>query len=486
MNDKANLGEVGDLGPEEFRRVAHEATDWIADYLTHVGELPVQARVRPGQIRSQFPNEPPEEGEPLESALETWRSTIVPGVTHWNHPAFFGYFPSSASAPGILGEMLAAALNVNAMVWRSSPAATELEEVATDWLRQLLGLPADFDGVINDTASSSTLYALATARQAAYPDVRETGLFGQAPGRIYASDQAHSSVEKAVLALGLGRTSFRAVESDDAFRMRPEALAAALEEDRAAGVRAIAVVATLGTTSTASVDPIREIVPLAKRYGAWLHVDAAYAGPAAVVPELRPIFSGWEDADSVVVNPHKWFFTPTDCSVLFCRHPELLVRAFSIVPEYLRSAEQSSTRSLMDYGIALGRRFRAVKLWLVIRTFGRAGLARRLGAYVRMASEMATWIDEVPGWERIAPASFSTVVFRYAPDGLGDAEANDLNQTILDRVNASGEAFLTHTVLRGRMAIRMAIGNVRTTPEHVARTWALLREVANDVGGQTD
>ncbi len=481
MKQKTPIGEVGDLPPEEFRRVAHEAVDWIADYLANVGDLPVQARVRPGDVRARFPASAPEEGESLDGALETWREVIVPGVTHWNHPGFFGYFPSSGSAPGILGELLAASLNVNAMVWRSSPAATEVEEVATDWLRRMMGLPEEFEGVINDTASNSTLYALATARQAAYPDVRERGLFGQPAGRVYASDQAHSSVEKAVLTLGLGRASFRAVESDEEFRMRPEALRAALEEDRAAGVRPIAIVATLGTTSTASMDPIAEIARIARDAGVWLHVDSAYAGSGAIVPELRPSFAGWESADSIVVNPHKWFFTPSDCSVLFCRHPEQLAGAFSLVPEYLRSAEQGSTRSLMNYGVALGRRFRALKLWLVMRTFGSAGLARRLLDYVHMADELAQRIDETPGWERVAPASFSTVVFRYAPPGLGLEEVNALNQRILDRVNASGEAFLTHTVLRGKMTLRMAIGNVRTTRAHVERAWELLRSAAEAV-----
>jgi len=478
MTKNTPIGEVGDLPPEEFRRIAHEAVDWIADYLTNVESLPVKAKVRPGEVRARFPASAPEEGESLDGALATWRDVIVPGITHWNHPAFFGYFPSSGSAPGILGEMLAAALNVNAMVWRSSPAATEVEELATDWLRQMLGLPADFEGVINDTASNSTLYALATARQVAYPDVRQTGLFGQPRGRIYASDQAHSSVEKAVLTLGLGRGSFRPIESDDAFRMRPEALRAALEEDVAAGVRPIAVVATLGTTSTASMDPVAEIARIAREFEIWLHVDSAYAGSGAIVPELRPRFSGWEGADSIVMNPHKWFFTPSDCSVLFCRHPEQLAGAFSLVPEYLRSAEQGSTRSLMNYGVALGRRFRALKLWLVMRTFGSAGLARRLLDYVHMADELAGWVDEAPGWERVAPASFSTVVFRYAPAGMGLDETNALNQRILDRVNASGEAFLTHTVLRGKMTLRMAIGNVKTTREHVVHAWELLRDAA--------
>lgn len=472
--------EPGDLPPEEFRRLAHEAADWMADYLANVGNLPVLARVRPGDVRGRLPSHPPEEGEELGAAFADFREIIVPGITHWNHPAFFGYFSISGSGPGILGEMLAAALNVNAMVWRSSPAATELEEVTLDWLRQLVGLPEGFEGTINDTASTSVLYALAAAREVAYPDSRQRGLFGVRPGRVYASEHAHSSVEKAVLALGFGRDGYRTIPVDEAFRMRPDALAEAMAADAAAGVVPVAVVATLGTTSTTSVDPVAQLLPAVREHGAWLHVDAAYGGPAAVLPELRPHFAGWEEADSVVINPHKWLFTPVDCSVLYCRRPEELVRAFSIVPEYLRTAETGKARDLMDYGVALGRRFRSLKLWFVLRYFGREGIAANLREHIRLAGAFAGWVDGEAGWEVSAPVPFSLVCFRAAPGGASAEEADAFNQRILDRVNASGEAFLTHTKLRGRMVLRLAIGNVKTTEAHVVRTWELLREAATE------
>ncbi|HSW30797.1 MAG TPA: pyridoxal-dependent decarboxylase [Longimicrobiales bacterium] len=466
------------MPPEEFRRLAHGAADWMADYLSGVGSLPVLAQVQPGDVRSALPAEPPEHGEDPELALADFRDIVLPGITHWNSPAFFAYFSISGSGPGILGEMLAAALNVNAMVWRSSPAATELEEVATDWLRQLVGLPVGFEGTINDTASSSVLYALAAAREVAYPESHRGGLFGLPRGRVYASEHAHSSVEKGVLTLGFGQDGFRTIPSDDAFRMRPEALRAALEEDRAAGIRPVAVVATTGTTSTTSVDPVDAIAPIAREFGAWLHVDAAYGGPAAIVPELRPLMAGWEEADSVVVNPHKWLFTPVDCSVLFCRRPHELVRAFSIVPEYLRSADTGKARDLMDYGVALGRRFRSLKLWFVLRYFGREGIVANLREHVRLARAFAGWVEAAEGWELAAPVPFALVCFRFAPAGVGPEEADALNQRILDRVNAGGEAFLTHTRLRGRVVLRLAVGNVKTTEAHVARAWALLVEAA--------
>lgn len=470
----------GDMPPEEFRRLAHEAADWMADYLSGVGSLPVLARVQPGEVRSRLPAAPPERGEDAGAALADFREVVLPGITHWNHPAFFAYFSISGSGPGILGEMLAAALNVNAMVWRSSPAATELEEVATDWLRQLVGLPAGFEGTINDTASSSVLYALAAAREVAYPQSHREGLFGLPRGRIYASEHAHSSIEKGVLTLGFGQEGFRAIATDHAFRMCPDALRAALEEDVAAGIRPVAVVATTGTTSTTSVDPVDAIAPLAREFGAWLHVDAAYGGPAAIVPELRPLLAGWEQADSVVVNPHKWLFTPVDCSVLFCRRPRDLVRAFSIVPEYLRSADTGKARDLMDYGVALGRRFRSLKLWFVLRYFGRDGIVANLREHVRLARAFAGWVEAEDGWEVSAPVPFALVCFRFAPEGAAPEEADALNQRILDRVNASGEAFLTHTRLHGRMVLRLAVGNVKTTEAHVARAWELLREAARD------
>lgn len=469
------------MPPEEFRRVAREAVDWIADYLDGVGDLPVFPPIDPGAVRESLPADPPEVGEPLDAALSDFRDIVVPGINHWNHPAFFGYFSVTASGPGIIGEMLAAALNVNAMVWRSAPAATELEDVATDWLRRLLALPPAFEGVINDTASSSSLYALAAARRVAYPEAHEIGLFGLPPGRVYASDQAHSSIEKAVLTLGLGRSGYRPVPSDTEFRMDPGALARAISEDRAVGVRPVAIVATLGTTSTASIDPIAEIAEIAREHDVWLHADAAYGGPAAIVPELAERFAGWERADSVVVNPHKWLFTPIDCSVLYCRRPEELVRAFSIVPEYLSSSEQQESRSLMDYGVSLGRRFRSLKLWMVMRYFGRQGIVERIRHHVELARAFASWIEEAEGWSLVAPVGLGAVAYRYAP-GWDDPEGEDAaNLEILERVVATGEAFLTHTSLNGRVVLRLAVGNLKTTSRHVERVWELLQEAAAEV-----
>lgn len=469
---------VGDLPPEEFRRLAHACVDWMADYLRDVDTLPVFPSVRPGEVEARLPTAPPEEGESLDEALRDFRDIIVPGVNHWNHPAFFGYFSITASGPGILGEMLAAALNVNAMVWRSSPAATELEEVTLAWLRTLLGLPPEFDGVINDTASSSTFYALAAAREAAYPQAHAEGLFGQVPGRIYASDQAHSSVEKAVLALGFGSDGYAAVPSDGEFRMRVDRLGEMMAEDRDRGIRPVAVVPTLGTTSTAALDPVAEIVDVARAFGAWVHVDAAYGGPAAVLPELRERFRGWEEADSIVVNPHKWLFTPIDCSVLYCRRPEALVGAFSVVPEYLRAAETGTAKNLMDYGVSLGRRFRSLKLWLVLRYFGRAGIIANIRHHVALARSLADWVEDEPGWRLMAPVHLGLVTLRYEPGDASVDETNALNERILERVNAGGRAFLTHTKLDGRTTLRVAIGNLKTTREHVARVWRLLQEAA--------
>jgi aromatic-L-amino-acid decarboxylase len=471
-------GLAGDMPPDEFRLLAHEAADWIADYLKTVDDLPVFPRVRPGELRAALPPEAPDLGESMEEVLADFRDLVVPGITHWNHPAFFGYVSITASGPGILGEMLAAALNVNAMVWRSSPAAAELEDVTMAWLRELLGLPDGFEGVINDTASSSTLYALAAARERAYPEAHRTGLFGQPAGRIYGSDQAHSSVEKAVLTLGLGKEGYRAIPSDAGYRMDVEALRRAVAEDVAAGLRPVAVVATAGTTSSASIDPIAEVADVAEECGAWLHVDAAYGGPAAIVPELRMLFEGWERAHSIVVNPHKWLFTPIDCSALFCRLPGTLAAAFSIVPEYLRSDEQQEARSLMDYGVSLGRRFRALKLWFVLRYFGRQGIIVRIREHCRFAKELEARVRANESWTVPVPVHLGLVTLRYTPSGVPEEELDAVNHMIMDRVNASGEAFLTHTALDGRTVLRVAIGNLKTTWRHVERVWARLQEAA--------
>ena len=454
-----------------------------ADYLEGVGEYPVLPPLEPGELAAKLPAEPPRRPEPMDTVLDDYRELIEPGVTHWNHPGFLAYFAITGSGPGIVGETLSAALNVNAMLWRTSPAATELEERVCDWLRQMVGLPSGFHGHINDTASISTMLALAAARhRLPGAAIRERGMAGRVdlpPLTVYAGDQAHSSFDKAAMTLGFGLEQVRRVPSDDSFRMNPAALAASIAEDRAAGRLPTAVVATIGTTSTTSVDPVEEIAAICARERLWLHVDAAYAGSAAVCPELRELFAGWDSADSIVMNPHKWLFTPVDCSVLFVRDVEQLVSTFSLIPDYLQSAEQGVT-NLMDLGIQLGRRFRALKLWMVIRAFGVDGLAERIREHCRLAREMAGWIEAEPGFELAAPVPFSVVCFRAVPPG--DPEDQDrFNERLLAEVNAAGPVFLSHTKLRGRYVLHAAIGNIRTTEEHVRQAWELVRETAESL-----
>jgi aromatic-L-amino-acid decarboxylase len=467
---------ASDMPVEDFRRFGHQLVEWIAEYLAGIERYPVLARVRPGEIRERLPAHPPREGESLEVILRDFEQILLPGITHWNHPGFMAYFAITGSGPGILGELLSAALNVNAMLWRTSPAATELEQVVLDWVRQMLGLPPEFEGIIYDTASIASLCALAAAREAAGLNVREEGLAGLPRLRLYASEEAHSSIEKGAIVLGVGRAGVRKIPTDDAFRMDVGALERAIEQDRAAGWRPFCVVATVGTTSTTSSDPVPEIARVCERYGLWLHVDAAYAGAAAIVPEFRHILDGCERADSLVVNPHKWLFTPMDLSAFYCRRMDVLRRAFSLVPEYLRT-EEEGVRNLMDYGPQLGRRFRALKLWMVIRYFGQQGLAARIREHIRWAQQFAAWVDADPDFERMAPTPLSTVCFRARPRGWtrSEDELDRFNAAVLDAVNATGQCFLSHTRVRGRLALRLAIGNVRTTLEHVRRTWELLR-----------
>jgi len=432
----------------DFRADAAAASEWVARYLEGVRDLPVLSQVEPGQIKAALPDAPPDRPEPFTAVLRDLDEILLPGITHWNHPRFFAYFAISGSEPGILAELLTAALNVNAMLWRTSPAATELEEVAVDWLRQLVGLPEGLHGHIEDTASTSTLAALAAARHL------------RPGGAVLCSEHAHSSVDKAARLLELPLVK---IAGDAGFRMRPEALAEALRKQEAA-----AVVATVGTTSSSSVDPVAEIVPLCAEAGAWLHVDAAYAGPAMVCEENRWAFAGVEEADSLVVNPHKWLFTPIDCSVLYSRRPDVLRDAFSILPEYLRTSDEDVT-NLMDYGPALGRRFRSLKLWAVIRCHGREGLQALIREHMRLARLFAGWVEEAPGWEVLAPVPFSVACFRR--EG-----SDEENAALLERVNATGEAYLSHTVLDGRYVLRLAVGNHRTTEDDVRRAWELLQE----------
>ena len=478
----------GGLDPEQFRAYGKRVIDWIADYLANPERYPVLSRVQPGEVKRQLPAAPPAAPESMDALLADFESVILPGITHWNHPGFYAYFAISGSGPGILGELLSAALNVNGMLWRTSPAATELEEVVTDWLRQMLGLPPAFEGVITDTASVSTLSAIAAAREALNLGVREDGLPGRPDVprlRLYASEHAHSSVEKAAIVLGLGRAGIRKLPCDAEFRLRPDALAAAIDEDRRAGWLPFCVVATVGTTSTTSIDPVPAIADLCAREGLWLHVDGAYGGVAAIVPEMRHVLHGCDRADSLVVNPHKWLFTPIDCSAFYTRHVDTLKRAFSLVPEYLRTAQGDAgdVKNYMDYGVQLGRRFRALKLWFVIRAFGVEGLVSRIREHCRLACDFADWVDADPNFERLAPVPFSTVCFRYRPAGVSDeAMLERLNARLLDAVNTSGEVFLSHTKLDGRYTLRLAIGNLATSARHVARAWRLLTESAAAIG----
>ncbi|HKS08006.1 MAG TPA: pyridoxal-dependent decarboxylase [Pyrinomonadaceae bacterium] len=473
------MNKLGDMNGAEFRRFGHELIDWIADYFDNIDDLPVLAAIEPGDLKVQLPAVPPEQGEPMEQIVADLDRLIVPALTHWSHPSFFAYFATSTSGPGILGELLTAAFDNKAMLWRTSPASTELEEVTLDWLRQMMGLDPGMIGIIYDTASVSSMHAIAAAREGVEKRVREDGMSGRTDLpllRVYVSEQAHSSIEKAVITLGLGQRGLRKIPADSEFRMDVRALEAAIEEDAAQGYLPFCIVATVGTTSTSSIDPVKEMIPIGEKYAMWLHVDAAYAGSAAIVPEYRSILGGCERADSLVTNPHKWLFTPFDLSVLYCRHMDLLKRAFSLVPEYLRTPEQEKVRSGSDYGIQLGRRFRALKLWMVMRYFGHEGLAARIREHCRLASLFASWISESPDWELMAPHPLALVCFRACPGSVSEKDLDALNEEIMHGVNASGRALLSHTRLNDKLTLRLSIGNIRTTEAHVRQVWDLLNE----------
>lgn len=447
--------------------------DWVAEYLSRPERHSVLSQARPGDIRKQLPPSPPEQPESFEAVIRDLERIIVPGLTHWNHPSFLAYFPNTGSEPGIFGEMVTAAFNVNGMLWRTAPAATELEEHVLDWLRQMMGLPESFKGMICDTASMSTFHALAAAREgydgASGRSVRDDGICG--PGtpilRIYASEQAHSSIEKSAMALGIGRRGLAKIGTDSEFRMDVDALQAAIEKDLRDGVRPFAVVATVGTTSTTSVDPVARIADVCEKYRLWLHVDAAYAGSAAILPELRYVLDGCGRADSFVANPHKWLLTPMDLSALYCRRPEMLKRAFSLTPDYLKTEEGDAVTNTMDYTLQLGRRFRALKLWMVVRHYGVEGLRNVIREHIRLARLFEELVTRDARFEVVAPVLFSTVCFRLKGT---DTE----NQALIDRANATGRVFISHTTLHGKLTARLAIGNARTREEHIRAAWALI------------
>ena len=467
------------MDADDFRKHGHALVEWIADYLDNSERYPVLSRVKPGEIAASLPAHAPEDPEPFDAIMADFERVLVPGLTHWNHPGFFAYFAITGSAPGVLADFLSAALNQQAMLWRTSPAATELEAVTLGWLRRLIGLPEDFEGVIYDTASVATMHALVAAREAAIAGVRVRGLAGRTDVsrvRVYCSDQTHSSIDKAVIAIGLGHDSLRKIPSDDEFRMRADLLRDAIAEDRENGFHPIAVVPTVGSTSTTSIDPVPAIADICERERLWMHVDAAYGGVAAMLPSHAHILAGADRADSVVVNPHKWLFTPFDLTAFYCRRMDVVRAAFALTPEYLKTSEAPEVKNLMDTGIQLGRRFRSLKLWMVLRSFGARAIRGHLTEHIRLAQLFASWVDAHPDFERLAPVPLSVVCFRWKPQmgTLSDAEIDARNEELIERVNRTGEVFLSHTRLRGRLSLRLAIGHLKTAERHVARAWELL------------
>jgi aromatic-L-amino-acid decarboxylase len=472
VSTRDSFESLGDIPSEDFRRHLHQLADWIADYRASMGDRIVAPKTDAGAIVRSLPDHPPEQAEPFANIWNDFEEIILPGIVHWGHPQFMGYFGSTTTGPGILAEMIAAALNVNAMTWRASPAATELETVVLRWLREWLDLPEIFEGVVYDTASISTLHALAAAREQAATVVREAGLTGRdlPVFRLYTSDQAHSSVEKAAITLGLGERNVRRVSTDSAFRMEMSALKQHVEEDIHRGFTPLAVVATVGTTSSASVDPVKAVARLCREHGMWLHVDAAYGGGMALLPEAAWIREGWAEADSFVINPHKMLFVPFDFSALYVRDIARLRRVFALVPEYLNGDSARADIDYMDYGIQLGRRFRAIKAWLVWRSFGREGIAARIREHLCLARLFAQWLEKDGRFEILAPVTMGVVCF--CPIGYSEEACGAL----VDQLNANGETYLTRTKLHGRVAIRVALGNVLTTKTHVQKVWRLIHD----------
>jgi aromatic-L-amino-acid decarboxylase len=468
------------MNADEFRRHGHEVVDWIADYLAHSDRYPVMSRARPGEIRALVPDHPPARGEDMAAILADFQRDILPGVTHWNHPRFFAYFPANNSGPSILGEMLSAGLGVNAMLWQTSPAATELEEAVMAWLAELIGLPAGFHGVIQDTASTVTLGALICARErtTGFASARQ-GLGGAGTLRVYTSREAHSSVVKGARLAGFGADNVVLVDLLGDRAMDPADLQARIDADRAAGLTPCCVVATVGTTGCTAVDPLPDIGPIARAEGLWLHVDAALAGTAAILPERRWILDGVGYADSFVFNPHKWLFTNFDCSACFVRDPEHLQRTMSIHPEYLKTGRDAEVNNFMDWGVPLGRRFRALKLWFVLRSYGAERLREMVRAHISLAHEFAGWVQDTDGWDLLAPVPLNTVCFRRHPAGMDDEDAlNALNADLLARVNADGTIYLTHTKLDGVTTLRLAVGQTNTRREHVVQAWDVLNRLS--------
>ena len=464
---------------EDFRAAGHRFVDWIADYFENIEKYPVLSRLEPGDVKKMIPAVPPSRGEAMEAIFRDFESVVMPGITHWQHPGWFGYFPANNSPASVLGELLTAGLGAQCMVWQTSPAAAELEEVVLDWLRQMIGLPDGFSGVIQDSASTATLCALLSARERATGfESNESGL--KLPLAAYASEEAHSSVDKGLRIAGFGRKSLRRIPTDGRFALVPEKLDEAMDRDREAGLVPACVLATVGTTSSGAIDPLRPIGEICRRHGAWLHVDAAWAGTAALLPEKRWILDGAELADSLVFNPHKWMLTNFDCSAYFVRDPAALVRTFEIQPEYLKTEVDAKVRNYRDWGIQLGRRFRALKLWFVVRSYGVEGIQAMVREHIRLAALVRDWVEADARFELLAPVELGLVCFRLN-DGRDEAGLDGLNRRLLERVNAAGPVFLSHTTLRDRYTLRLVVGQRTTEERHVRSAWDVVSAAAAEV-----
>lgn len=475
---------LNDMPIEEFRKNGYQFVDWIADYLQDIEKYPPLSQVSPGDILKRIPQYPPQKGVDIENVLKDVDKILLEGITHWNHPGFMAYFNSTSSGPGILAELLSAGLGVNGMLWKTSPAFTELERSMMNWFRQMVGLPEDYWGIIYDTASTSSMHAIASAREQLNLGFREKGMAGRndIPRlRMYCSEHAHSSIDKGAVTLGIGLEGVRKIPVNEKYEMIPAKLEETIKEDIKKGSKPFCVVATVGSTSTTSVDPVEEIATICEKYNLWFHIDSAYAGVTAMIPEMKWITKGWERADSIVINPHKWMFTPMDLSVYFTRKPGILKQAFSLVPEYLKTTKDDEVENLMDYGIQLGRRFRSLKLWFIIRYFGVEGLAVRIKHHIELAKEFANWVDNEKDFERLAPVPFSTVCFRYNPENKTEQELNELNERLLENINASGKVFLSHTKLNGKFVIRLTIGSIRHEKKHIEEAWKIIKELAFDL-----
>jgi aromatic-L-amino-acid decarboxylase len=465
----------------QFREEAHRLVDWMADYLDNVRQYPVKSQAKPGDIRKQLSLHPPTSGEAFDTIFSDFQDIIMPGITHWQHPSFFAYFPANSSAPSLLGEMLTSTLATQCMSWQTSPAAAELEECVMQWLGRMLGLPDGFTGVIQDTASTATLCSILTAREK-HSDfcVNDKGLAGGPRYTVYCSTETHSSIEKAVKIAGLGRENLRKVKVDEKFAMVASELEVAIERDKSLGLVPLCVVAALGTTGSTALDPIRAIGEICRRHGVWLHVDAAYSGTALLLPEMRWMSDGVELADTFVINPHKWMMTNFDCSAYFVKDKEALVRTFEILPEYLKTAEGDRVNNYRDWGIQLGRRFRALKLWFVIRSFGIQGLQDKVRHHIELARWLVRQIESSDNFELLAPVPVNLVCFRFHPRGVDNLDTlNQLNERLLENVNATGKMYITHTKLGGAYTLRMAIAQTNVTSDDVAQAWDLLKATAN-------